>query len=192
MRGSHLAVLVGAPLLLCVELLAGPALACSYAIPPPVEPDPSKVGVDVTPPELLEVMVSELVRGIVPSDVRSTCQTHSYISISTHASDDQTPSEKLAYRVEVLRGNLPLRYDEPMAYMFFLWEEDPTEPLDFELRIRAVDEAGNESNSLDLRVMDRVDDTSGSCAFVPARRGRHVAGMSLLLGLGWSLRRRRR
>ena len=175
----------------CLGLPSRTALACSYANPSPVAPDSSKVGVDVTPPELLKLSAS-LERGIQPSDddVRSGCLKHSYFSLNASASDDQTPAEKLAWRLEALRGDPPLYHEEPVSYMYFVWEEDGDEPIDFELRVRAVDEAGNESNPVDIRITDPGAGSDGGCALVPRRGEAPPLSALALLALAWAARRR--
>ena len=138
------------------------------------------------PPVLTAVRLYGLERGIPGG---GGCLTHSTFSLEADASDDLTLPEELAYRVEALRGNPPLYYREPMAYMYFIWEEEPTDPLDFELRVRAVDKAGNESNPIDIRVTDRVD--AEGCGLAPSSDGVLPAWLSMLAAIGWCLRRRR-
>lgn len=186
MRGAVVAGWVGT--LFALALTPRLALACSYSMAPPVEPDPALVGVDVTPPVLSAVRLYGFERGIPGGG--GGCNTHSTFAIDADASDDLTPSEQLAFRVEALRGNPPLYYDEPIAYMYFVWEEEPTEPLDFELRIRAVDAAGNESNPLDIRITDGSEADEGGCSLLPAKAGATAAGLWVLAAIGW-LRRRR-
>lgn len=164
--------------------------ACSYAIPPPVELDPALAGVDITPPLLTAVRLSGLERGI--PGTAGGCLTHSTFWLEADASDDLTRPEELAYRVEALRGDPPLYYeDEPMAYMYFVWEEEPTEPLDFELRVRAVDEAGNESEPIDIRVTDGSG-TSEGCSLSRGSDGALPACVPMLAATSGCLRRWRR
>ena len=177
--------------LLVVGLPPRSAVACSYFIPPPHEISQSQVGVDITPPVLSEVVLSKLQRGIPAG---GTCSTSATISLGADASDDMTPREGLGYRVEALRGNPPpIPYDEPMSDMVFTWEEDPTEPLDFELRIRAVDAAGNESNPLDVRIADGVEaeGSEGGCNLERAGSATPLAWLPMLAAMAWAFRRRR-
>lgn len=174
--------------ILGVGLSARLARACSYAIPPPVTPTPFATDPDVTPPQLFDAVVGGLERGIAPteSSARGGCSTRSELWISATATDDRTAPDQLAYRVEALRGNPPLYYDEPMPYMYFVWEEDPDEPLDFEVRVRAVDLAGNESNPIDLSVYDPGSGSpDGGCHLAGTRRPASPVGLALLLALAW-------
>lgn len=174
--------------LLVIALAPRSALACSYSRPPLVERDPTLPGVDVTPPVLLAVRLSGLERGLPGSD--GGCLTHSILSLQADASDDLTPSEELVYRVEELPDQTPFFYDGLVTDMYYVWEEEPTEPLDLELRVRAVDMAGNESNPIDIRVTDGVED-DGGCSIGARRSGATPAYLSLLAAMGWGLRRRR-
>lgn len=179
-------------MLLGVELPCRLASACSLAIPPPVARQPIVGSPDVTPPELLEARVEGLVRGVNRGD----CLIVSEFVVVTTAFDDRTPPEQLGWRVEALRGDPPLYYDEPIAYLYFVWVDDPDEPLDFEIRVRAVDGAGNESNPIDLRVTDPGAGTEGGCHLARVARGSAgpaaPAGAALLLALAWRARRARR
>jgi hypothetical protein len=167
------------------------ALACSYAIPPPVTPMPFATDPDVTPPQLFDAVIADLERGIVPSEsaAQGGCLTRSEFSIVATASDDRTAPDELAYRVEALRGNPPLYYDEPMSYMYFVWEEDPNEPLDFDIRVRAVDRSGNESKPIDLSVYDPGNGSpEAGCQLARRHRPAPPVAPALLLVLaGWRL-----
>jgi hypothetical protein len=195
MSPSRLFPCVGLLVILCGGLSPRLARACSYAIPPPVTPMPFAKNPDVTPPQLFEAFVSGLERGIVPtdSDARGGCLTRSELWIDATATDDRTAPDQLAYRVERLRGNPPLHYDEPMSYMRFVWEEDPDEPLDFEIRVRAVDGSGNESNPIDLSVYDPGSGSpEAGCQLAPRQRPVPPVGAALLLALAcWRLSTRK-
>lgn len=185
MRGPVIARAVGTLLVLGSVYWASPGRACSPALPPWVDPDPTRVGVDVTPPVLTEV------RYFVERDVPNDCIIHSRVDFAADASDDQTPSEKLAYYVVGLRGDSPLSYyDKPMAYMSLSWVDDPMRPLDFHVRVIAVDEAGNESNPIDVHVVDG-DQIDGGCNLVAPSGAATSAGAWLLVALAYGVRRRR-
>ena len=175
--------------LLGVALPCRQASACTIAIPPPVTPMPIVGSPDLTPPQLFDAYVDGPLRGVE----RGSCLRVSEFSVITQASDDRTPSDQLAYRVEALRGDVPLYYGEPMAYLHFVWVDDPDEPLDFEFRVRAVDSSGNESNPIDLRVEHPGAGTEGGCQFTPgglgANSGAAPASAALLLALAWRARR---
>ena len=143
------------------------------------------MGVDVTPPVLANVEFS------VERDVPNDCVVYSIVDLGADAWDDQTPPEKLAYRVEALSGDSPLDYyDEPMAYMRFLWVGDVERPLDFEVRVRAVDEAGNESNPMDVHVVDGVGSSANGCHIGRSMHGAIPGWLSLLVAMMWAVRRR--
>jgi hypothetical protein len=188
MSPSRLFACVGLLVILGAGLSPRLARACSYSIPPPVTPMPFATNPDVTPPQLFEAVVVDLERGIVPTEsaARGGCLTRSEFWIDATASDDRTAPDQLAYRVERLRGNPPLYYEEPMPYMHFVWEEDPDEPLDFEVRVRAVDRSGNESNPIDLSVYDPGSGSpEAGCQLAPGHRPTPPVGAALLLAWAW-------
>lgn len=132
------------------------ALACSYSLPVPVETDPSKVGFDTEPPVLEDVNLVELTRGNGIVD-RSDCTKPGLLILETVVRDDQTPSRLMRYRVERLRGNEPgFTYGLPVRALWFRVFAGPDDPIDFDLRLRAVDEAGNESEPFDFAIRDGV------------------------------------
>jgi hypothetical protein len=184
------ATLLLGTLLLGLELTPREALACSYVLPAPYHVDPAQVGVDVTPPVLSAVRVSELVRGI-PGAGGSCGPLKATLALDVDAVDDVTADENLGYRVEVLRGLAPVYIAEPTAYMYYIWSDEPAEPLDFELRVRVLDEAGNESNPVDIRVTDNLD-TEDGCSMAPASSEAAAAWSCALAALAWRLRRRPR
>jgi hypothetical protein len=190
MTRCRFAHLVGAPLLLALGLGPRDVLACSYASPPSVAPDPALVGVDVTPPVLSALRLVGLDRGIPGNG--GGCLTHSAFALDADASDDLTPPDELAYRVELLPDEVPFRYEAPIAYMYFVWEEEPTEPLDLELRVRAVDQAGNESEPIDIRVTDRVAGSEGGCGLARRSGAALPAWLGMLAAMSWLRRRRER
>ena len=185
MRGAVIARQVGV-LLFALELAPRLAFACSPAIPPPVSVNPALVGSDGAPPVLESVRLDGLERGVYDG-----CLVHTSFLLVADAWDDRTPSEQLGYRVELLRGEGPQVYDEPMAYMHFLWADDGARPLDVEMRVRAVDGAGNESNPIDIRVTDDGDGSEGGCSLARASGGGVSAWLPLFVAAAWRLRRRR-
>lgn len=163
MHGAMVAGSVGMLLALAPRL----ALACSPTIAPPLQIDAARAAFDTEPPVLAEVRLVELQRGVF-----NGCVYQSTITLDADAWDDQTPPDALGYRVELLRGTEPQPpYPEPIAYMYLWWVDDGAEPIDVELRVRAVDTAGNESNPIDIRIDDSADDPSESgCSMHPIQR----------------------
>lgn len=195
MRCAAFARVLG-PLLLTLELSPRVALACSYALPPPLEPAPDLLNLGGEPPELYGVSVAGLERG-----VDDGCLVHSSFTLVPDVWDDRTPLDELGYRVERVRGDGPYLYDYPVRYMHFLWADDGSQPLDVELRVWAIDAVGNQSNPVDIRITDGEDGSAehspaeeaaaeGGCGLGSANGGGMAAWLSLA-GVACALRRRR-
>ncbi len=77
---------------------------------------------------------------------RDTCTPARRLVVHVNASDDQTPPDKLGYRVTITAGTAPfaapgdVRPDRDDLLVFDLGD---SEALDFELAIRAIDLNGN-------------------------------------------------
>lgn len=188
MRSLVLGSGVGA--LLGLVFLTRVVLACSPSVTPTAQLDPAKLGVDVAPPVL------ESVSFTVERDVPNGCNTTTNIDLFAEASDDQTPFDELGYRVEPLRGDTPIWpiYDEPLAYMHLWWVGEDSRTIDVELRVRAVDEAGNESEPIDVHVVDRLEDSDAGCS-VAARPSNAASSAALplvliLVSMSFASRRR--
>ncbi|HTV18301.1 MAG TPA: hypothetical protein VMG12_06510 [Polyangiaceae bacterium] len=181
------AVMVGS-----VGLVPRAASACSYAVIPADAYPVQSNALDTTPPVLLDVSVAELIRGSGVVD-SSDCTDPGSLVLATEAHDDQTPPEQLHYRLEVLDGDpRPLFYGEFVPDLVFLVFEGPDDPIDYELRIRAVDQAGNESEPFDLAVRDGVP--SEGCGLVRGHASAGPLGLLLffsLMGVMRSARARR-
>lgn len=189
MRSAAVAGWVGTLLLALAPRLA---LACSPTIAPPLQIDAARAAFDTEPPVLAEVRLVELERGVFYG-----CVYQSIITLDADAWDDQTPPDALGYRVELLRGKEPLPpYPEPMAFMYLWWVDDGAEPIDVELRVRAVDTAGNESNPIDIRIDDSPSSpTDSGCSMQhPKQRpsAHRSAILACLLALAAAARRLRR
>jgi hypothetical protein len=149
-------------------LLAAPLLPCSIAVEPH-EIDPAERAVDVTPPAAPAGEVDRIVRGkgavrAPDGSIQGTsCDDIGMITfrIVTPAADDRTPPERLGYRITLAEGTLPeglelpsTAFRQPMLH----WIDgatDDQEPIDFSVRIVAVDRAGNESApSAPIRIRD--------------------------------------
>lgn len=145
-------------------LLLGPTRAGAYRIiNTPHELDPTEQELDHNPPGAVDVLEVRVHRG--QGSERVGCagwawiedQGVGHVSIRVAPpADDRTPAESLGYRVELVSGQAPeglLPGFDIRAYvgadgvwLFLDWsdgETDEQEPLDFELRLRAVDLGGN-------------------------------------------------
>jgi len=192
-------------LILAASLLAWiaqPSLsrACSFAGVSEFMPDPS-LGDTVAPQPVgsVDVRVS---RGHGPDCSGGRCQTDSCADLGTMGltftppTDDRTASTDLAYRLEVAEGIPPegllpgftfLPPFSPSEGIVLSWidgDSDDQEPLEFSLRIYAVDQAGNESPATAIEVSD--PGSSAGCN-VGARGS---ALPLLLLPMGMIARRR--
>jgi hypothetical protein len=188
MRRAMLAGRVMA-LLLALGLTPRLALACSPAILPPVQIEPPRVPFTGEPPVLEAVRLAGLERGVYDG-----CVISSSLTLDADAWDDRTPADQLAYRVEVLRGEDLSVWEAPLffRYLTFDWVDDGVDPLDVELRVRAVDAAGRESNPIDIRVTDPGDGSADAgCNMAPPNGRVMAACLPLLAAAAWRLRRRR-
>jgi hypothetical protein len=110
--------------------------------------------------------------------------------VHVNASDDQTPPDKLGYRVTITAGRAPfvapgdIRPDRDDLLAFDLGE---TEELDFELAIRAVDLNGNIGPATYTQV---AQSASGGCA--SHRAGRAMSFGLIGIALAFLVARRRR
>jgi hypothetical protein len=183
---------------------AVPAIAdaCSFSNTA-AQIQPALKAIEKTPPVFPAAGAVRVKRGQSPrsgcgdSDATS-CDDLGTIQIEVAASDDTTPAARMGYEVTLARGTLPDGLVLPAVpiervapgHLMFVWLDgatDSQEPVDFTLRIVAVDGAGNES----APQLVSVDDAgSGGCRL--ANRGgsgdRAILGALALLALA---RRRR-
>ena len=136
------------------------------------------------------------------------CDAYGVIRVSGVASDDRTPMGKIGYRFTLAAGTLPaglvlpadpvdLPPGEPA--FAFLWTDGPTgqqAPVDFALRVEAVDAAGNVSTPLTVPVRDAGSPPvpqywDGNCRISTSRMpARGVVFMASLLVMAIVRRRR--
>jgi MYXO-CTERM domain-containing protein len=176
---------------------ADPARACKPAQPNLHTVDPAQVGVDRTPPQLVEPTVAEL-RNNDNSDngCASKCggSDHSARLINL-GTDDMTPTERIGYRVTLVAGEAPgLTASGDRAILgagdgslWVSWNGD--DDFDFTIALIAVDAAGNESAPRTVRIF-----SGGGCS-VGARRASgalQIALPALALVVAAARRRRRR
>jgi hypothetical protein len=131
--------------------------------------DPAEQGVDTRAPDRVVAEVGRIVRG--RAGYVAACDHLGTIEVElVHFQDDRTPVEKLGYRVTLLDGTPPERFQVPPYEGFFqapeevrlpvIWPagarprfllhwvdgaQDEQEPFDFRFVVTAVDLAGNES-----------------------------------------------
>ena len=182
------------------------SLACSFGSPQPLVLDPQAKASDTTPPSVPVAKVDSVRRGRGPttnsdcSQSASSCDDIGSIDIAVTATDDQTPTDRMGYQVEVVAGRLPDGLALPTGpvlqmggHLYLHWIDGATdgqEPISFTLTIRAVDLAGNTSPPADVEVAD----IGGSgCSLVGRRLGSSwAATVILLLMAARCLRRVRR
>jgi hypothetical protein len=79
----------------------------------------------------------------------ASCGSFSSLTLDVSAIDDQTPAERIGYRLRVISGDTPRDFNVPMQdvrafgsqlYLYFAVDDHD---FDFELEIRAVDLNGN-------------------------------------------------
>ena len=87
----------------------------------------------------------------------NTCDGLGSLAISAAPTDDVTPATDIGYRFSLVAGALPPSFyillDEPSravvsdGQIWFDWSDgtDDHQPIDFTLRVVAIDRAGNES-----------------------------------------------
>ena len=155
------------------------AFACSPSLSPPATVEPANVGLDTTPPTIFDVSAETL----RPPDDNPQNPCVGTFTLDVVAEDDQTPADRLRYRVQVWSaGELYHYYDEPVPYIIIAGE-----PKDVRLRVFALDEAGNQSAPFDFP--DRDEHESQGCNMAGA------SGTSPwvwpFVALAWLLRRRR-
>lgn len=182
--------------LLAMVVLVSPsrARACDPAFPVPHVVDPAMVGVDQTPPQLQQPTVAEIQhfdRG--DGCVTPKCGSDNSVAITTPATDDMTPADRIGYRVTTVTGTAPAGLTPSGATavagggtLLLFWNGDAD--VDFTVQLIAVDAAGNES----LPQTVRVYNDTGGCR---VGRGAPAGGLSIAivaLALTVALRRRPR
>lgn len=131
------------------------AVACSPAWPVVEPTDPAKLGTDGAPPVILDV-TADLRRGTY--DGADSCSDIGWLWLDIEAEDDLTAPEELRYRVQdMTQEGSVFFFDGPVPWFSVAWSDDGKMPLDFRLRVFAVDRGGNESEPFDLRVRDGDD-----------------------------------
>lgn len=166
-------------------LLSREARACSPQITVPVPTDPARVGLDHTPPRISSVTLSDFRPGY-GDDPRDSCRGLTWFLMNVVAEDDQTPPERLRYRLQDLLSGYWV-HDEPVPYLFNWAFLDPDEPVELAYRVFVLDEAGNQSEPFEVYYPEREDE---GCGLSRARRRAPAWGLTLV-ALAACLRRRR-
>jgi hypothetical protein len=157
------------------------ALACSLASPPEHVIDPKAQASDSTAPGAPAVTVAKIERGKGQAACSyNTCEGIGTVVLDVSASDDQTPSEGLGYRVELVSGQAPTGLHLPAGavqardgQLRLHWSDgdtDEQEAISFSLAVTAVDLAGNVGPASTADVQD-----AGSTG---CNLGRHRPGSS--------------
>ena len=172
------------------------ARACSYGLPPAHVVDPAMQATDHLSPTLPPLGAPRITRGKdaqgagCTSSV-SSCDDIGVVAIPVSATDDNTAPEQIGFRMSVAAGSLPegvtlpsdaVKSSGDMLALFWVdGARNDQEPIEFTLRVVAIDLAGNESAPQTVR----VSDDPGGCTIAPARRScpglAFVAAAALLL-----------
>ena len=159
-----------------------PARACSIAVPTPHVVDPAMQATDHVPPTLPPLGAPRITRGKPPQRSGcgysgTSCDDLGSVVIPLGATDDQTPPTQIGFRMSLAAGALPSGLSLPSDavkpwgdVLALNWPDganDDQEPIDFTLRVVAIDLAGNESPPQTVRVAD----DPGGAGCVVARPG---------------------
>lgn len=195
--------MVRAGVLVAVALSPGassPARACSLAGPFVHQVDSTLAATDTKPPSLTQKPTVEF--HVYQSEaegcggVTSSCQGLTILYLHVAASDNQTPPERMGYRLAVASGQVPAGISLPdfdtgatNGVVSVPWDINRTgERFQFALSIAPIDEAGNVGESHTVLVRR---DPQTACALAPGRATSRMAVVTLLVALALVLRRRR-
>jgi hypothetical protein len=176
----RLAFAASVPVLVCGSNVPL-AHACKQVAPTPHTLDPAAQATDSTAPGIPTVTVTFVRRGKGPetnysscSQSASSCDDLGSIALQLSAQDDQTPTDKLGYQIELAAGQLPSGMTLPPTPVRTMggtiplsWNDgasDDQESISFSLEVRAVDLAGNFGPATTVEVHDGG---SGGCSVGP-------------------------
>ena len=191
--------------------------ACYTQEPVPHVIDAALRETDHVPPNLPPVGFNYLGRGHRSPGAEGCgggdpgCDATGVVHVELAATDDVSPQDKIGYRFTVASGTPPAglvlpenAVDFPLGEIAFnfLWNDgatDDQEPVNFTLRIVAVDQAGNESAPQTLAVHEDVPTplpnttyNDGNCRISNSRMPpRGVGFMTSLVAMAVIRRRRR-
>ena len=152
------------PLTVAVTLAAStPALACEISAPDALTVVPNAT--DVTPPSTPEAQVAKVRVGradTYPGD----CGALTYVVFEVSATDDVTASADLGYLLEsegakLATGNRPLVADSSGQILVYLDGTLESHGPDIDVRVSAVDTAGNISPAPRVVTVHRTADEDG-------------------------------
>ena len=182
----------------------GQARACKLPILTPHAVDASMQASDHVAPTLRAPLPFELTLGKLSKDdglcsppPDSTCDDIAMLELTAGATDDATPRARIGYRLSLDAGTLPagltLPADavEPGANdtLALTWVDATKEPVDFTLRVLAIDLAGNESAPQTVHV---TGDQAVACAIAEPRASGRVLAWIAIVALLLAARRPRR
>jgi hypothetical protein len=169
----------------------------------PAKIDPSLKTVDRTPPVLPPIPPPLITRGHGPQGCAgstvTSCDDLGEILFSVAGADDMTPAARLGYSFSLESGTLPDGFTLPptplepqtATSIGLAWVDgavDGQDPLDFTLRIVAVDGAGNESVPQHVQIRQGG---SGGCRVGPSARADGTGGFLVVAAAALAARRRR-
>lgn len=172
----HSTIAAAALVFAAVMGLSSRAAACTYGISAervavPRQPTEQR-NRDKVAPKLFDVALKALHRGTGPMSqgpedgvelfVTTSCDDRGSMVLWVAAEDNETDFADLRYKLEVMTGISPLHLPSGALEsigedeLWFSWQEareEAEKPLEFELRVIAVDNSGNESEPLYLEVV---------------------------------------
>jgi hypothetical protein len=165
---SRPAVVVLAAVQMGALAFSGRAHACSPLGHTAHTVVPSMQATDHVPPTLPAIPDAGVHRSDGPSRDgcgADDCPDVGRISIAAVATDDMTAPDRIGYRFALEAGTLPAGFSLPTSAIepslsLYLIADDGDEPIDFTLRVVAIDLAGNQSAPQTVRV---YDDPGGGC-----------------------------
>jgi hypothetical protein len=180
--------------------------ACSVVGPVPHQVNPALAATDTAAPALTE---QTKVEAFIFDSGNSGCGSHSscegiaMINLKVSVLDDQSPPERIGYRLNVVGGTVPpgigLPQFDTVAFNDIIaipWSPSLSgESFRFELSVAPIDEAGNVGDTQRV-VVERI--AGGGCAMNPMNPGTgasdptfRIAAIAMVAATMLRLRRRR-
>src|SRR5262245_33675167 len=193
MRGGTVGLTVS--LVLAAPFFPGRARACSLAHPEQFAVDPAQVGVDQTPPQLAQPIVSD-VQKLEPlgGGCQPKCGWEHSAKLTNLATDDMTAADRIGYRVTLVSGPAPgpttgltvPSLTRSTDSLTLYWDGD--DDFDYTIQLIAIDAAGNESAPRTVQ----ISSGSGGCSVGHRRTGDAFTLAILALALASARARRLR
>jgi hypothetical protein len=177
--------------------------ACSVAGPVPHQVNPALAATDTTAPALTEQTKVEAVifdSGDSGCGGQSSCDGLAVINLKVSVLDDQSPPERIGYRLNIVGGTVPpgigLQQFDVAAIDNVIqipWSPNLSgDSFRFELSVAPIDEAGNVGDAQRV-VVERIAD--GGCAINPGTGAGdptfRIAAIAMVAATMLVLRRRR-